>query len=127
MVVCVCLSVTENSDHLVMTLQDGNVDHEISEMIGLVMTQYKGQGDKWVIGTYIITQFPPEVNSSAIISATQICTIYIYIYNTIKKNNQNNDRYDDRSMYPSNSINSSEVSLRAASLLGSLYINERTF
>lgn len=81
MVVCVCLSVTENSDHLVMTLQDGNVDNEISEMIGLVMTQYEGQGDKWVIGT--ITQFPPEVNSSAIISATQICTIYIY--NTIKK------------------------------------------
>ncbi len=82
MVVCVCLSVTENSDHLVITLQDGKFDTETSEVIGLVMTWYEGQSDKRVIGT--ITQFPPEVNSSAIIDP--FCDLDLYNrYSTIKR------------------------------------------
>lgn len=88
------------------------------------MTEYEGQSDTWVTGT--ITQFPPEVNSSAIIDP--FCDLDLYKrYDTNKRITKTMTEMMTEACTQVNLINSSEVSMRAASLLGFLHINEGTF
>lgn len=116
--------MTENSDHLAITLHEGNLDTDMSEIVGFVMTKYDGQSDNCVIGT--VTQSPPEVSSSAIIDP--LCDLDLYKrYITIKRMTQKMTDIMTEACTHVNSTNSSEVSLRAVSQLDFLYTKEGTF